>query len=498
MDWGLLWSLLFRRLRFYVPLWLILFSTLLTALLFLFPRRYSTVSSIALQQNNGTMLGSSLASLANLSLGSGKVYDGVLHSRKFALEAVKAAKIRELYHLAQDDDAISIVQDSLMTEDPKNGLTYLHITLPGPPLLSPNSKEQEAKVLDAAKAVNDSLIASLQKYLVTSNADHDNVLLHQGKAQLDVARSQYDGAVQSLTRFIRTASTREASLVSTPAAPQRDAANVAGAGAAMKASSSTTDLAVAALTDLYQARGQLEINIRAAEETMRGQIRLAEESTNANRPLPAEDPLLSDSRTQLRQAQRALDELRITLSDTNPQVVTARANVAAARQRLFQEQGAISSNQTSAAVELSALRTRYTAVNRQIREAEQNFRQSRDYSTELLRLKNEVDLRLEVLKTAASQYAVLNVTSVAGDSLMDVVRGSLRRGHGVHAHATDLVGGGRRHPGRHGVASRTLAVRLAGLCPRGRGGRSLCSRSCRASRDELRIGSIRSSPSGIA
>src|SRR5690242_8031905 len=180
LDWALLIVLFRRRQAFYVTLATSLFATLLVAFLFLFPRRYSTVSSIALQQNNATALGSSLASLANISLGTGKDYDGVLHSRRFAIVAAKAARIRALYHLDQEEDAIELIQGSLMTEDPKNGLTYLHVTLPGPPVLAPDAKEQEAKVKEAAKVVNDSLVASLKNYLATTNTDHDTVLLHQG------------------------------------------------------------------------------------------------------------------------------------------------------------------------------------------------------------------------------------------------------------------------------------------------------------------------------
>ncbi|MDX1932705.1 MAG: hypothetical protein SFU56_08890 [Capsulimonadales bacterium] len=391
-------------------------AVLLLGLLAFFPRRYTTVSSIAFQQNSGAGIGGSLASLANLNLGSGKVYDGVLRSRRFAAAAVRDAGVSDLYRL-NSEESVLLVQDAVMTEDPKNGLTYLHVTLPGPPILAPGAADREKRVMEAARLVNDSLIASLQDYLATTNTDHDAVVLKKAKEQLESARREYDAAVEAMTRLVRSATggAMAARAARSPGTPP------SGNAPDRSAPASATDLATENLAALYRTRAELEVSLRSAEEQLRGQTRLARETASGAHLLPAEDPLLGDARLQVRQAERALAELRVTLADSNPQVEVARRNLEAARRRLREEQSAFTSDRTSAAVDIAALRTKYDAVLRQIARAEKDFNLSRDYSTEMLRRRNEIDIRLEVLKSAASQFALLNVTSVAGDGLMDVV-----------------------------------------------------------------------------
>ena len=137
--------------------------------------------------------------------------------------------------------------------------------------------------------------------------------------------------------------------------------------------------------------------------------------------LPAEDPLLAEARAQVRRADAELQTLRIDLADDNPDVVAARHRLDEAGARLLLQSRAVQHGQTSESVQIEALRAKLAAVSRQIGAAEREFNAGRRFGAEAEQRRNDVLLHLEVYKTAATQYAILSMQTVAGGSLMDVV-----------------------------------------------------------------------------
>jgi len=72
-------------------------------------------------------------------------------------------------------------------------------------------------------------------------------------------------------------------------------------------------------------------------------------------------------------------------------------------------------------VQIGALKAKYAAVTHQIGAAERDAKTGRRFGAQVEQRRNDVLLHLEVYKTAATQYAILSMQTVAGGSLMDVI-----------------------------------------------------------------------------
>ena len=417
LDWGLLGEILRRRARPGAVLGPLLAAALLLALLRLVPPAFTSTASLSMQQESGGA-GGALSALSGLAGGGTKSYLGVIRSRKFAAAAARQAGIRQLYGLPTADDATDLIQKSVTLEDRSDGLLYLGVTLPGPPRLAPDSKAQEARVRTATKQATDAYVHSLGRYLETSNSDRGAALLRQAGRQLSQARTAYNDSVGRLTDLAASDAAGAGADSSAAPAPVGDA----GDGTPLKAAGGADAAGRGgSLQQLYISRGQLAAEIQAAQAERSGASRLAAGPVSDLSALPAEDPLLAEARAQVRRASADLETLRIDLADDNPDVVAARRRLGEAQARLLLQSRAVQSGRTSASVQLGALQAKYAAVTQQIGAAEHDFKAGRRFGAEVERQRNDVLLHLEVYKTAATQYAILSMQTVAGGSLMDVV-----------------------------------------------------------------------------
>jgi uncharacterized protein involved in exopolysaccharide biosynthesis len=128
-------ALLLRILRRRWPVWAaagpaaaaLLFGALLATV----PQSYTATTSLVLQQQVSGASGL-LASVRGLG-SSQKVYLGVLKSRALAAEAERLVPVRALYGLATAEAAAERIRQGVSVEE-KDGLMYLRVTLPAPPL----------------------------------------------------------------------------------------------------------------------------------------------------------------------------------------------------------------------------------------------------------------------------------------------------------------------------------------------------------------------------
>ncbi len=421
LEWALLGDILRRRAGLWAVLGPLLAAGLLLLLLWRVPPAFTSTASLSMQQESGGAGGGALAALSGLGGGGAKSYLGVIRSRRFAAAAAGQAGIQQIYGLSTADEATDLIQKSVTLEDRNDGLLYLGVTLPGPPRLSPNAAAREAQVRGATKQVTDAYIQSLSRYLKTSNSNRGASLLRQAGRQLDGARAAYNASVRRLTAMAAGEVSPGAAVVATGSAAGATVRQSLGDPPAAKTAAGTPDTSGSSLQQLYLSRGQLAAEIQAAEAERSGTSRLAAGQISALTALPAEDPLLAEARSQVRRAAAELQNLRIDLADDNPDVVAARERLKEAQARLRLQSRALQRGQTSEAVQLGALQAKYAAVTRQIGAAERDFKTGRRFGAEVEQQRNDMLLNLEVYKTAATQYAILSMQTVAGGSLMDVI-----------------------------------------------------------------------------
>lgn len=401
LDWPLLQRIARRRVAFWAIAGPVLAGLLSLAALRYVPTTFRATASVSLQQTTGPT--GALATLAGVGGSTAaKKYLGVIRSRRFAAAAARATNLQALYPFTTPQQAAALVQRSVSLEDKNDGLLYLSVTLPGPPRLSAGANRQQGAIRQAAKNLVDQYVGSLLTHLATSNTDSDVALVRQAKSQLQKARQDYDDAVRALSRFAQGAPPDAAAK-----GPDNGGAAAAAAGSELQA--------------LYLEKGRLEVEMRAGDTTRAATARVVAGDLDALIALPGEDPLLAETRREVRVAASALENLRIDLSEENPEVVTARERLRRAENRLRRETQALRSGNTSDTIRQEALQTRYAALDRQIAAAERRFSRGRNAQTALEERRNEVMLRLEVLKTVAAQQATLSVQIVAGDSRMDVI-----------------------------------------------------------------------------
>jgi len=426
LEWALLGDILRRRAGLWAFLGPLLAAGLLLALLRWVPPVFTSTASLSMQQESGGAVSGALSALSGLGGAGTKSYLGVIRSRRFADAAARQAGIQQIYGLPTAEAATDLVQKSVTLEDRNDGLLYLGVTLPGPPRLSPGARTREAQVRAATKQVTDAYIQSLSHYLETSNSNRGAALLRQAGKQLSGARTAYNDSVRRLTDLAAAdVSPRVAASAAADSASMAAGSESSGGAATPKMAGGTGAADAAgrggSLQQLYLSRGQIAAEIQAAEAERSGTSRLAAGRISDLTALPAEDPLLAEARSQVRRAAADLQTLRIDLSDDNPDVVAARQRLDEAQARLRLQSQAVQSGQTSATVQLGALKAKYAAVMRQIGAAERDFKTGRRFGAEVEQRRNDVLLHLEVYKTAATQYAILSMQTVAGGSLMDVV-----------------------------------------------------------------------------
>ena len=421
-DWALLGSILRRRALLWIFLGPLLAAALLLLLLWRVPPMFSSTASLSMQQESGGAVSGALSALSGLSSSGSKSYLGVIRSHRFAASAAKQADIQHLYDLKTPEEATELIQKSVALDDRSDGLLYLTVTLPGPSPLISGAAARTKQVQVAAKQVNDAYLQSLNHYLQTSNSNRGSALLHQARGQLNGARIAYNISVRRLTDLAGgNVAPSISSSVSSAMASAVINSDSSGDSIKPKSVGGPPDTLGGGLQQLYLSRGQLAAEIQEGQAAQNGTSHLAASHLSELTALPAEDPLLAEARSQVRRASTSLQDLRIDLADDNPEVVAARRRLAEAQIRLRLQSATLQRGQTSETVQLDALRSKYKAVIQQIAVAERNFKTGRRFGAEIEERRNDVLLHLEVYKTAATQFAILSMQTVAGGNLMDVI-----------------------------------------------------------------------------
>ena len=397
LDWGLLRDILRHRARLGVALGLLLWGAATLLCLRLAPRSYTATASVALQQSPGA--GGALAALSGLSGVGSKTYQGVIRSRRFAEAAAAEAHIQAVYGLPSEETAVVLTQKAVLLDDRMDGLLYISVSLPAPPALAGGSRA--TAIRQAAAAAASSYVRLLSNYLATSNTDRDASLIREAAKQLGSARAAYNESVRDLGDAVRASHTPIGSM---------------GGGDGASAVAASSQLPI-----LLTAKAQLEGEIASGAAEEHGAAALASGTAASLSALPGEDPLLQDARKQVALDQTEWQNLRIGLSDDNPDVVVAHQKLQIAQARLAAQVAALRQGHTSDAVRQQALQAKYATVLGQIAVARREDAVGRTEAVSLDTRRSEVALRLEVLKTTATQYAALSLQKVAGNNLMDVV-----------------------------------------------------------------------------
>jgi uncharacterized protein involved in exopolysaccharide biosynthesis len=417
LDMGTLRAVLQRRARQLVAGGLILTLTLMMLFLFLFPRKFEATVSLALQGGMLAPGGGGSGGLSALLGGTSKEYRGVILSRRFAAQAARAVNIQKTYGQTSFEDAVLLVEQSISVEDQRDGLLYIRASLPGPPRLG--SGERERVVKETVRNLANAYLKIFERYLEGSNTDRDAALIRQAQTQLDGARQEYERSVRRLVSAVGSAARGKDTVVDALAVGGGTASTAGAGGGSGDNGGSASSVAAGELQTLYLARGQVEQKLRASEAAQTATEQLIDGGVADT--LPGEDPLLAEARQRLSDARVQWENLRITLADTHPDVVAAKKRMDLAADRLRRQSEAVRTGRTSRAAEMAGMRTEYETLNRQIADAERRLKIGLNASTSMGLLRNEVMLRLEVLKQAATAFAQLQVQAVAGDNLMDVI-----------------------------------------------------------------------------
>jgi len=369
--------------------------------------------SLSIQQSN-----SAPSLLTGLGLGGSttKKYVGVLKSRWVASQVESAAHIRDLYNLPNEDEAIHMLTRSVVVDDkPADGLLYIHVSLPGPPILF-GSSERRKRVRAAAQTASNAYADALRAYVINLDNDRELVLLRAAKQQLLRARTDYDRAVNRLATFVKS---------SPIAAAQMQASATSDAKSPSTSDERTSVASATVLQQLYAQKGITEVELRSLDAVTGARESLVNKQVDAASRLPAEDPLLAQARLGVIAARQDLQNLEIQYGPDNPRVLVARDRLTKLENRLKEEGNSIRRGLTSehveAEVQRSNLNTKLATLSAQIAEAEKKFQIGREKSTDFDMLRGEVTLRLEVLKQTASQAAVLNLQTVSAQSRVAVI-----------------------------------------------------------------------------
>lgn len=409
IDWVLVLGLLRRRRKTLAIAGAAIWIGSLLICLFFVPRTYTATASVAMQQSGSPV--NPLALLSGINDGT-KNYQGVLYSHTFAAYAAQEADIKAIYGLPKESRAIELVQHAVKVEDRQDGLLYININLPAPPRFAFWQRRRAELIQRASARIAGDYVVSLQRYLASSNTDRDADLVREARKQLVVARKNYNNAVGKLAAMLMKApATTLASAAG--GAQEEDATTGSMAG--------KSDAVAAQLQALYVDKSQIDTEIQAMRAAQQATVGIVASSPESVASLPGEDPLLQQARAQVRMDQTELDNLEVTLSDDNPDVVAARQRLAIAQNMLASQSRAIAQGKTTEGIDLDSLKARYAAVQQQIAHIERSIKGHSASTIALEYQRNEVMLSLEVLKATATQYATLSVTKVAGNNLMDVV-----------------------------------------------------------------------------
>jgi uncharacterized protein involved in exopolysaccharide biosynthesis len=430
IDFGRLFSLLRRNLGKCVAIALCAFVATLALCATLIPQSFSSQISFSFPQSPQPSM---LSMLTGAGGGTGSRYVGVLRSRNFAAQVAKISHVREACGFETEEDAVeAIVKGVNVNDSAKDNLVFVNLSLPGPPRLSLGAGARRKKIMLAASDAANAYSTVLGRYLVTSDTDRESILLRAAGDQLQQAHNEYQKSVRRLGELVVRAPRGFAAAPSSTALPAADSSSSSlggqdsartGTGSGMGGSMSSG--AIQELQALQLERGRLEADIqseRVAQSTGRG---LVMNQLNSLGSLPQEDPLLATARADVNAARTSFDALRVQYGPDHPEVVRAREALKLATQNLTRQTSAISSGVTtedvSHKVRLNALSERLRVVNQLLEHAQKKAFSGLVFTQQFEQRRNDVALRLEVLKATASQAALLSLQSVSLKNRMAVV-----------------------------------------------------------------------------
>ncbi len=386
------------------------FLIILAASLFLAPRTFT--SKLSLSVALPTEAAGGLASMAGLSASPTAKYIGVLRSRRFAEEVESRAHLQSIYKTPSEEDMVDMILMGLtVTDSTRDGLIYLSLSLPAPPSL-PRPSYARIQEMKTAVATATGLYGTvLREYVASSDFDRDSLLLTGADERVKAARKEYDASVTYLADLVRSQSFTPASNITRNKSSSGD---VGG-----------PEVAATELEVLYGRRATLEADLQALEATAQAGNAFRRDQLNHIENLPTEDPLLPKARAEASAASSAFEALRLQFGPEHPRVILAQDRLKLAQHALEREISSIRQGYTTQSVEvrtkLSGLTTQFNTVLRQIAQAEHGARLGQTYYAEFERRRNEVTLRLEVLKSVSSQAANLSVQLVSATKRLNVI-----------------------------------------------------------------------------
>jgi uncharacterized protein involved in exopolysaccharide biosynthesis len=401
-----------RRSRSWILLGFLVFTTSVLGGLFLYPQSFTSIASIAMQQQNSAM--SPLASLAGIGAQT-KKYTGILKSHRFAEQVERVVDLKNLYHLDTHEDAIKLLQKSAKFDDnTTDGLLYITLSLDGPPRLALNASSRRDRVKQAVALATNTYATALKEYLKTSDDDRETVMLRAAEVQMQKARNSYEQALQHWIQFYRR------SRVGTGmTGPSATGGSTGSTGSST--TSSDASVAISQFSALHVKKAQLEAQIKSLDTSISATHNLLNRSMRDLTGMPTEDPLLTEARDQVNKADTALKGLEAAYGDENPQVRRAKERLNIAEKQLHTQVQAILQGHSSDQIKRAALQAEYDTVVRQVSQADREFQFARTTGTQNFKLQNEVGISLEVLKATATHYAELKLSSISAQNRMTVV-----------------------------------------------------------------------------
>ncbi len=384
----------------------LIFTVILLGLMILMPLNYFSETTISVQQPSSSSA-SPLALLTGQS--QAKKYLGILKSRRLAEQVEGYVNLQDLYSLPTKAKAVEKLMKCLKVEESlTDGLVSIQITLPGSPRLRAHGKLKREIVAQKAADAANYFYSALKDYYINTDNERDTVLLRAAERESRKAAGAFDAAAENLKQFVRDLrkySPRSAPSSSSTAESQSVAANE--------------------LLTLYTSLSKVDADVKSAEAGMDTQGRLTGEQLNNLQILPSEDPLLSESRNDVKQAKTRLDSLRIQLADDSPQVLLARKRYELAQKNLVTQAAGVREKKTSDQVitntSLDRVKARREVILSQIQQAEGRLPLKRMLASDFEQLKNELVIRLEVRKTTETEFAKLRLSTVSAQSRLSVV-----------------------------------------------------------------------------
>lgn len=392
-----------RRARKWTLIGLGCFGLALVYQLFRSPQPFSSTVSVVVQQPS--VSGTSPLSALLGQGGNSRKYMGILHSRRLAETVEKQIHLKQLYDLKTERKAIRMLMDSAKPlEKSDDGLLTLQVSLPGPPLLASGVAERRKQIAQTVALAANAYIKALSDYYVYTDNDRDTVLLREAETLLNRYKSEYEGARGDLSAFVLSLRKQDS-----------------------RYSPSTDGQLTSAqdLLKLYEAYYTAETELRAAEAAQQKQSAMLANLLTDPGALSSEDPLLRMARDDVNQAQTRLDNLSIKYAQDSPLIRDAKERLKLAQARLAKQAAGVREKHTTeqmrSAATLEKLRAARDTLQGEIKLAEGRLVVRRNLSNELYRLKSELEIQFEKLKSAEVKVAELRLSTVSGQSRIMVV-----------------------------------------------------------------------------